>query len=112
MSEKSTFVQLAVLLSAVWLLTYADTGAACDDASSKKDVKITYGDSHLSVDTKQKPVKHDDWLVFDLKPDMQIGPPPGDVDFTLDRRFGHLRRHRRPTEGLRAFGSGIPDLRI
>ena len=81
MNEKSAFVQLAVLLSAVWLLTYADTGAACDDASSKKDVKITYGDSHLSVDTKQKPVKHDDWLVFDLKPDMQIGPPPREVDF-------------------------------
>lgn len=86
MNQKNISVQLAVLLTTGCLLTYAGTSSAdlrCDDSSVKKDVKITYGDSHLSVDTKQKPVKHDDWLVFDLKPDMPIGPPPRDVDFKM-----------------------------
>jgi hypothetical protein len=83
MNEKSLFVQLAAILTSVCLVTIAGISSAngCSEESSKKDVKITYGDSHLSVDTKQKPVKHDDWLVFDLKPDMQIGPPPREVDF-------------------------------
>ena len=83
MNKKTIFVQLAAILTLVCLLTFAgiSSAIACSDLSSKKDVKITYGDSHLSVDTKQKPVKHDDWLVFDLKPDMQIGPPPGNLDF-------------------------------
>lgn len=93
MNEKSFFVQLAVFLTAVCLLTFADISSAdlnCGESSFKKDVKITYGDSHLSVDDKQKPVKHDDWLVFDLKPDMQIGQGPRNVDFkkVMVRVFG------------------------
>jgi hypothetical protein len=53
----------------------------CTDESPKKDVKIRYGDSHLSVDIKEKRVNRDDYLVFDLKPDPGKGPPPRNVDF-------------------------------
>ena len=52
------------------------TGAlACDPAtSSQKDVKVTYGEGNLAVDEKKKRVNRDDYLVFSLKPDPQLGP--------------------------------------
>jgi len=53
----------------------------CTESSPKKDVKIDYGDSHLSVSVKEKTVHRDDYLVFELKPDMGIGPPPRRVDW-------------------------------
>ena len=53
----------------------------CSDTSPKKDVKIDYGDSHLSVNFKEKEVNRDDWLVLELKPDRGLGPPPRRVDW-------------------------------
>ena len=47
---------------------------ACSDGSPKKDVTISYGDSKLEVDVKEKKVKRDDYLVFKLKPDSTKGP--------------------------------------
>jgi len=54
---------------------------ACTASSPKKDVTIDYGDSEISIKTKSeraKQVKHDDYLVFKLKPDSDPGPGIGD----------------------------------
>lgn len=50
------------------------TAAVCTASSPKKDVTIKYGDGELSVDIKEKKVNRDDFLVFKLKPDNQLGP--------------------------------------
>lgn len=84
MNKKNFLMALVALLAGISLASCAQMQTmelSCTDGSPKKDVKITYGDSHLSVDIKEKKVNRDDYLVFKLKPDNQKGPPPENVDF-------------------------------
>ena len=64
----------AACLSACASLMKGPTASVCTSSSPKKDVTITYGDSNLSVDAKEKKVHRDDYLVFKLKPDSTKGP--------------------------------------
>lgn len=82
MNERSALIAITTLLAAGCLSACSIVETKCTDDSPRKDVTITYGDSHLSVDSKEKGVDRDDYLVFKLKPDPGKGPPPRTVDFS------------------------------
>jgi len=72
---KSSIGLLAVAcLSSCAMYPASEDISACTDSSPKKNVKIEYGDSHLSVDVKEQKIKRDEYLAFDLKPNSSKGP--------------------------------------
>jgi hypothetical protein len=83
--KKKTALSAAVSLLAAVCLSACNMGplddpiSTCDAGAAKKNVKIKYGDSDLSVDVKEQKVKRDEFLAFDLNPDSHKGPD--DLDY-------------------------------
>jgi hypothetical protein len=78
--NKKTALSAAVSLLAAACLSACNMGplddpiSTCDAGAAKKNVKIKYGDSELSVDVKEQKVKRSEYLAFDLRPDSHTGP--------------------------------------